>query len=310
MMKRRARTVLVSAVVMSPVAVVAAFAGVSRAAGSVYYVAPNGSDSAAGTQSAPWASIAHAQSVAGAGDTVYLRGGTYSFTNANKACASQTARVDAITLNKSGSSGSPIRYWAYPGERPHFDFSGMTGVDCRIKGYDVTGSYVYLKGLEVTGVRQNNNNNHESWGISVTGSNNTFEHINAHHNMGPGLFIQNGGSDLINAFSSVLIENSWAWHNGYLPGTNTASGNGNGFKMGGYGGGYVSNGAKHTVRFSVAFNNRASGVYANHHTLANDYFDNTSYNNGTDYNMLGVNSSGSAIGIGNLRNNIAYGGTL
>src|SRR5689334_667557 len=303
MMKRRARTVLVSAVVMSPVAVVAAFAGVSRAAGSVYYVAPNGSDSAAGTQSAPWASIAHAQSVAGAGDTVYLRGGTYSFTNANKACASQTASVDAITLNKSGTSGSPIRYWAYPGERPVFDFSGMTGVDCRIKGFDVTGSYVHLKGLEVTGVRQNNNKNHESWGIWVTGSNNTFEQINAHHNMGPGLFIQDGGGnlvvncdshdnydpltsngagesadgfgahisanhpgnvfrgdrawnnsddgfDLINAFSSVTIENSWAWLNGYLPGTTTSVGNGNGFKAGGYGGGYVSNGVKHTVRYS------------------------------------------------------------
>jgi hypothetical protein len=108
----------------------------------------------------------------------------------------------------------------------------------------------------------------------------------------------------------VLIENSWTWHNGYLPGTNTASGNGNGFKMGGYGGSYVSNGAKHTIRFSVAFNNRASGFYANHHTLANDYFDNTGYNNHPDFNMLGVDASGAAIGIGNLRNNIAYAGTL
>ncbi|WP_030434457.1 right-handed parallel beta-helix repeat-containing protein [Actinoplanes subtropicus] len=46
-------------------------------AAATYYVAPGGSDSAAGTQSAPWASVAHAQSVASAGDTVYLRGGTY-----------------------------------------------------------------------------------------------------------------------------------------------------------------------------------------------------------------------------------------
>ncbi|MEV6845670.1 right-handed parallel beta-helix repeat-containing protein [Actinoplanes sp. NPDC051411] len=363
-MKRFTRTLLVSAVLVSPVVIVAGTAAVSSAASAtVYYVAPNGNDGAAGTQAAPWASIAHAQSVAQAGDTVYVRGGTYAFTRATSTCASETAQVDAITLNKSGSSGSPIRYWAYPGERPLFDFSGMTGVDCRIKGIDVTGSYVHLKGLEVTGVRQNNNKNHESWGIWVTGSNNTFEQINAHNNMGPGLFIQNGGGnlvlnsdshdnydpltsngagesadgfgahisanhpgnvfrgdrawnnsddgfDLINAFSSVLIENSWTWHNGYLPGTNTASGNGNGFKMGGYGGGYVSNGVKHTIRFSVAFNNRASGFYANHHTLANDYFDNTSYNNHPDYNMLGVNSSGAAVGLGNLRNNIAYGGTL
>jgi hypothetical protein len=234
---------------------------------------------------------------------------------------------------------------------------------CRIKGFDVTGNWIHLKGLEVKGVPQNNNLNHESWGIWITGSNNVFELINAHHNMGPGLFIQDGGGnlvlnsdshdnydphtsngagesadgfgahisanhpgnvfrgcrawwnsddgfDLINAFSSVTIENSWAWRNGYLPGTTTASGNGNGFKMGGYDGKYVSNGAKHTVRFSVSFNNRTAGFYANHHTLANDYFDNTSYGNHPDFNMLGITSSGAATGKGNLRNNIAYAGTL
>ncbi len=354
------RALLISAVTVGPVAIVV---GTAAAAGAVYYVAPNGSDTAAGTQAAPWASIAHAQSVVSAGDTVYVRGGTYAYTHANSTCSSQTARVDAITLNKSGSAGNLIRYWAYPGEKPLFDFSRMTGDNCRIKGFDVTGSFIHLKGLEVTGVRQNNNLNHESWGIWVSGSNNTFELINAHHNMGPGLFIQDGGGnlvlnsdshdnydpltsngagesadgfgahisanhpgnvfrgdrawnnsddgfDLINAFSSVTIENSWAWHNGYVPGTNTASGNGNGFKAGGYGGVYVANGVKHTVRLSVAFNNRASGFYANHHTVADDFFNNTSYGNHPDYNMLGINASGAAVGLGNLRTNIAYTGTL
>ncbi|MFE9449724.1 right-handed parallel beta-helix repeat-containing protein [Streptomyces sp. NPDC006739] len=330
--------------------------------GKVYYVAPTGSDGAAGTEAAPWASIAHAQSVAQAGDTVYVRGGTYSYTGADSGCRSQTDRVDAITLNKSGSSGHPIRYWAYPGERPVFDFSRVKD-DCRIKGFDVTGDWIHLKGLEVTGVPQNNNLNHESWGVWVSGSDNTFEQLDLHHNMGPGLFIQDGGGnlvlncdshhnydphtsngagesadgfgahisanhpgnvfrgdrawwnsddgfDLINAFSSVTIENSWAWLNGYLPGTTTASGNGNGFKAGGYGGKYVSNGVKHTVRDSVAFDNRASGFYANHHTVADDFFNNTGYANHPDFNMLGISSSGAAVGLGNLRNNIAYKGTL
>nr|WP_306956195.1 right-handed parallel beta-helix repeat-containing protein [Streptomyces sp. B4I13] len=205
--------------------------------------------------------------------------------------------------------------------------------------------------------------NHESWGIWISGSNNTFEQLDLHHNMGPGLFIQDGGGnlvlnsdshhnydphtsngagesadgfgahisanhpgnvfrgdrawwnsddgfDLINAFSSVTIENSWAWLNGYLPGTTTPSGNGNGFKAGGYGGKYVSNGVKHTVRSSVAFNNRSSGFYANHHTVADDFFNNTSYGNHPDFNMLGISRTGAAIGLGNLRNNIAYTGTL
>jgi hypothetical protein len=351
-----------SVLAVSPVAIAVGVAGVGNAAANTYYVAPSGSDSAAGTQAAPWRSIAHAQSVAVAGDTVLFRGGTYSFTAGTTSCTSQTATVDAITLNKSGSSASTIRYWNFPGEKPVFNFSGMTD-NCRIKGFDVTGSFLHLRGLEVTGVRQNNNLNHESWGIWISGSNNTFEKIDTHNNMGPGLFIQNGGGnlvlnsdshdnydplsstgagtnadgfgahipanrpgnvfrsdrawwnsddgfDLINAFSSVTIENSWAWRNGYLPETTTRAGDGNGFKAGGYGGVFVSNGVKHIVRTSVAFLNRAAGFYANHHTVANDYFNNTSYSNGVDYNMLGINSSGAAVGLGNLRNNIAYVGTL
>lgn len=361
-----ARTALLASAVAAGLAAVAAGPGAavsSAATGQMYYVSPSGSDSAAGSQGAPWATIAHAQSVAQPGDTVYFRGGTYAYSRANKSCASRTDRVDAITLDKSGSSGSPISYLAYPGERPVFNFSGMTSVDCRIKGFDVTGSRIRLGGLEVTGVRQNNNLNHESWGVWVSGSDNTFEQLNLHNNMGPGLFIQDGGGnlvlncdshdnydpltsngagesadgfgahisanhpgnvfrgdrawynsddgfDLINAFSSVTIENSWAWKNGYIPQTGTAAGNGNGFKAGGYGGTYVPNGVKHTVRNSVAFDNRSSGFYANHHTVADDFFNNTGYDNHPDFNMLGVSSSGTAIGIGTLRNNIAYGGTL
>ncbi len=77
-----------------------------------------------------------------------------------------------------------------------------------------------------------------------------------------------------------------------------------------YGGGYDANAVKHTVRFSVAFDNKAAGFYANHHPLANDFFNNTGYDNHPDFNMLGVTSSGADTGLGNLRNNIAYKGTL
>lgn len=334
----------------------------SAAAARTFFVAPKGSDSAAGTEAAPWASIAHAQAVVQAGDIVYFRGGTYAFTAGVNKCRSQTDTVNAITLTKSGSAGALIHYWAFPGEKPIFDFSRMAD-DCRVKGFDVTGSWIHLRGLEVTGVPQHNNKNHESWGIWISGSNNIFELINAHNNMGAGLFIQNGGGnlvlnsdshdnydpltsngagesadgfgahisannpgnifrgcrawsnsddgfDLINAFSSVVIENSWAWLNGFVPGTNTATGNGNGFKGGGYGGTFVANGVKHTIRSNVSFSNHAAGFYANHHPLANDFFNNTSFNNHPDFNMLGVARDNSAVNLGNLRNNIAYGGTL
>ncbi|MEU4743929.1 right-handed parallel beta-helix repeat-containing protein [Actinosynnema sp. NPDC023658] len=335
--------------------------GTAAAAGNTYYVAPDGNDGAAGTQTAPWASIARAQTAVTAGDTVYFRGGTYAYTRATTACASRTARVDAITLNKSGASGSPIRYWAYPGEKPVFDFSRMRD-DCRIKGFDVTGSRLHLKGLTVTGVRQNNNLNAESWGIWISGSYNTFEQIDTHHHMGAGLFIQNGhdnlvlnsdshdnydanssdgpgenadgfgahikagnpgnvfrgnrawwnaddGFDLISAYSSVTIENSWSWRNGYVPGTTTSAGNGTGFKAGGYGGDYDPGAVKHTVRNSVAFLNKAAGFYNNHHPAVNDYFNNTGFGNHPNFDMRGVDASGATVGRGNLRNNIAHNGT-
>ena len=54
----------------------------SPALAATYYVAPDGSDSAAGTLEAPWATVDYAQTVVTAGDTVYFRGGRYAFTTA------------------------------------------------------------------------------------------------------------------------------------------------------------------------------------------------------------------------------------
>jgi Pel9A-like, right handed beta helix region len=173
-----------------------ALAPLGARAASTYYVAPGGSDSAAGSQAAPWATLAHAQSVAAAGDTVYFRAGTYSYTAGTTTCSSQTATINGVVLNKSGTSGNLIHYWAYPGEVPVFDFSGIKD-SCRVKGFDVTGSWIHFKGLEVKGVPQNNNLNHESWGIWISGSNNIFELLNTHHHMGPGLFIQGGSNNLV-----------------------------------------------------------------------------------------------------------------
>ncbi|HTA88897.1 MAG TPA: right-handed parallel beta-helix repeat-containing protein, partial [Polyangiaceae bacterium] len=164
---------------------------------ATYYVAPTGNDTSGdGSMGTPWASIGHAQTKAVAGDTVYFRAGKYAYTSGLKTCASGTDTINAILLSSGGKSGAPIKYWAYPGEIPVFDFSGIKD-SCRVTGFRVTGSWMYFKGLEVTGVPQNNMLNHESWGIWISGSNNTFEQINSHNNMGPGLFIQEGSNNLV-----------------------------------------------------------------------------------------------------------------
>ena len=329
----------------------------------VYFVAPTGgSDGNPGTMALPFATIAQGQTVASPGDTVYFRGGTYFFT-------STTAQI-GITLNKSGTAGNLIHYWAYPSEHPVFDFYGMTAA-LRIKGVNLTGSWIHLKGFEMRGVPQTASlRAHEDWCIYVDGgSNNILELLNLHHNMGPGLFIINGGKnlilncdshdnwdaysytngtldagqnadgfgfhstnvadsgtvfrgcrswwnaddgwDFIQAATAVTVENCWSWLNGYKAGTTTASGNGNGFKVGGYGLPPTNVPAKvpqHTVRFCLAFNNRAAGFYQNHHLASDFFYNNTSYNNAAaNFNLLGYKNGDASLGI--LRNNIAFMGT-
>src|SRR5215510_9209174 len=82
-----------------------------------YYVAPNGSDSAAGTMAAPFATVGRGQQAAAAGDTVWIRGGVYMF--------SGTTATVGVNFNKNGATNNPINYFAYPGETPIFDLYNL-----------------------------------------------------------------------------------------------------------------------------------------------------------------------------------------
>ena len=91
------------------------------------------------------------------------------------------------------------------------------------------------------------------------------------------------GYDFIYQEVPVTIENSFAIQCGYANGgtTSPADGNGNGFKMGSSG-----TGIRHIVQNNVAWKNKAAGFYANHSSGGNTWYNNTSYQNGTQYNML------------------------
>jgi hypothetical protein len=109
------------------------------------------------------------------------------------------------------------------------------------------------------------------------------------------------------------VEQSWAWYNGYKPDTMQGIGNGNGFKAGGYGADpaqFPANPSVHVVRQCLAFMNKAAGFYANHHPVSALFYNNTSYGNHPDFNMLGMNAAGQDITVGVYRNNLAFGGTL
>ena len=78
-------------------------AQVSPASGTTYYVAPGGSDTAAGTEGAPFGTIQKAASLVGAGDTVVVRAGTYA------------GFQMGWNFPQNGTASRPITFRAQPG---------------------------------------------------------------------------------------------------------------------------------------------------------------------------------------------------
>ncbi len=164
---------------------------ITAARSAEWYVSPAGSDSNTGAIDSPFASIARGQQAASPGDTVWLRGGEYRYSGT-------TGSANAVLFNKSGAAGAPIRYFAYPGETPAFDFFDYQPVQ-RIRGFSVQADWLHFRGIEIRGVQQVITNVNESWAIRVENraDNNVFERLNLHHNEGPGLFIADGGNNLV-----------------------------------------------------------------------------------------------------------------
>ena len=300
------------------------FSTLSSVYATTYYVAATGSNSAAGTMAQPFATLQKGNDAAAAGDTVFVRGGTYSITAPSNSGA-------GITITKSGTSDTKrIYFWAYPGEIPVFDFSKMTiSGSGYTHGFMVTGSWLHFKGLEICNVPMNSSSN---CGMHIDNcGNNLFELMNFHHNKGTGVFVSGGtgghqfrncdshdnndaanngenadgfgvhyqlsgasttfngcrawynsddGWDFISQEVPVTVENCLAFGSGKSS-SGSIPGNGNGFKAGS-----SKSGIRHVIRNCVAWGCKAAGFYANHSAGGNDWYNNTSYNNGTQFNLL------------------------
>lgn len=118
-----------------------------------YFVATNGNDSNPGTITQPFATWEKGGSVLTAGDTLYIRGGTYTNTRATI----YQCLWDTLT----GTQNDTIKIWAYPGEKPVWDFINMPN----LSGSGVYQSfgiemnecdYVWIKGLTVRRFMQQN----------------------------------------------------------------------------------------------------------------------------------------------------------
>ena len=112
--------------------------------GSVYYVALTGVDSDPGTETRPWRTIQKAANTLTAGDTVYIKAGTYS---------------ERVRPKNSGSAGNFITYAAYPGDSATID-----GVNVSMPSYESglfqveNRSYIRVSGLRITNVGPYDNN--------------------------------------------------------------------------------------------------------------------------------------------------------
>ncbi|EQB45048.1 hypothetical protein GCG54_00000042 [Colletotrichum gloeosporioides] len=293
---------------------VAFLAILSGAAARDIFVSPTGTGT--GTQTAPYGSIQSAVNAAVAGDTIYLRQGTYA-PSAN------------IQFSKSGTVTSPISVRPYQSEKVIIDGENMPGTPKALdeslpnseRGifhiqnanywafYDlemINGPYgIYAR--DASHNYYNGLSTHDNYetGFQLEGasSNNTVLNLDSYRNRDPrkngesadgfacksgsgeGNVLRNArlwdnvddGLDLFMFASPVTLEEVYSWGNGYNRwGFSPFEGDGNGFKLG-----ITDNPpANHVVRNSIAFGNFKKGFIDNGNPGALTFERNTAWNNG------------------------------
>ncbi len=108
---------------------------------TTYYVSTSGSNSNNGTDvSTPFLTVAYCVSTMVAGDTCYVRAGTYN--------------ESVIRFGRSGTSSAPITLMNYPGEAPKIDFISSANNDRILiqntSGANVAIGWLIIQGLELT----------------------------------------------------------------------------------------------------------------------------------------------------------------
>src|SRR3989304_939069 len=137
------------------------------------YVSPTGDDNNPGTIDQPFKTIPAAINEAQARDTIYLRGGIYSLDT-------------TISISKNGSEENKYYLFSYKDERAILDFSSMA-VNSSNRGISLSGSYWYIKAIDIKGAGDN--------GMNVRGSNNIIEFCSFYDNSDTGLQLGGGASN-------------------------------------------------------------------------------------------------------------------
>ncbi|WP_327589868.1 RICIN domain-containing protein [Nonomuraea sp. NBC_00507] len=254
------------------------------------YVAPNGTDSAAGTQASP-TTLTSAITRVAPGGTIYLRGGTYAF--------SQTV---TIAPGNNGTSSARKKLSAYPGETPVLNFSAQSE-DPANRGLAVNGSFWHVYGITVERAGDN--------GIFVGGSNNIFERTVTRFNRDTGL--------QLSRTVSTTPRDQWPSNNLVLSALSHDNADSDGEDADGFAA-KLTVGSGNVFRYAVARNNIDDGwdLYTKTDTGAIGAVtieDSLAYNNGTLSNggqagngdRNGFKLGGEDIGVNHVvRRTIAY----
>ncbi|MFJ6854523.1 right-handed parallel beta-helix repeat-containing protein [Streptomyces sp. NPDC091271] len=266
-------------------------AGASAAvAADALYVAPGGSDDAAGTESDP-TTLSSAISRVTSGGTVYLRGGTYEY--------SETV---TIPPGNDGTASARTTLAAYPDETPVLDFAAMSE-DPANRGLAVNGAYWHIDGIVVEHAGDN--------GIFVGGSDNVIEHVVTRFNHDSGLQISRIASD--------TPDDEWPADNLILSSESHDNADSDGEDADGFAS-KLTSGPGNVFRYTVSHNNIDDGwdLYTKSETGpigSVTIEDSLSYDNGTlsdgtvnsDGDRNGYKLGGDDIEVDHIvRRNIAY----
>jgi uncharacterized repeat protein (TIGR02543 family) len=145
----------------------ALFTGYLGAYAQDLYVSPSGSASSSGTSISAPTTLANALATITAGNTIYMRGGTYNLTS-----------TVVIAESNSGSSSATKKLFAYGSEVPVISFAGMA-ISTSNRGIVLDGSYWHFRGLIIESAGDN--------GLLLSGDNNTIESCIFRRNADSGL---------------------------------------------------------------------------------------------------------------------------
>jgi hypothetical protein len=165
---------------------------------AIYYVAKNGSDSNNGSSGTPFLTIQKGYSVCNAGDICFVRAGTY---NAK------------VSMNRNGTSGSPITLMAYPDEFPIIDGTGTaTGTSQAL--VSLGGSYNVIDGFEIRNFQPATALNWDGDLYLVqafTSSYNTIRNCNIHDGWGCGVHLLGTGHVIEDSIVHDAVQYSVAY---------------------------------------------------------------------------------------------------